>query len=122
MSSQKNYALKIFEAMNQREFSELEPLVSENIVFDFPGAGIITGKKKVLIFLKALLRKYPRLWFSVHEHIAEQDRVCVVWSNKGSNNSGIAYENRGVTIVRFENGLIAGISDYFKDTSFARDS
>jgi ketosteroid isomerase-like protein len=75
----------------------------------------------VLIFLKALLRKYPRLWFTVHEHISEQDRVCVVWSNEGSNSSGEAYENRGVTIVRFESGLIAGISDYFKDTSFTRE-
>ncbi len=121
MRTQKSCALLIFESMNRREFSELEPLVSEQLAFDFPGAGIVTGRKRVLIFLKALLRKYPRLLFTVHECIAEKDRVCVVWENEGRSASGQEYANRGVTVVHFENGLISLISDYFKDTSFAQD-
>jgi ketosteroid isomerase-like protein len=48
--------------------------------------------------------------------ITEQERAAVHWTNKGADRKGGVYENEGVTILRFENGKICFISDFFKDT------
>lgn len=108
----------IFSAMNSRDFSDVEPFMSDTMEFDFPGAGCISGKRRVLLFLNALLRKYPELIFSVSEIIIDDQRACAVWSNKGKDINKNHYENRGVTYIRFENDKIVFLSDYFKDTSF----
>jgi len=108
----------IFEAMNTKNMALLEPYLSEDVRFDFPGSGVIAGKKRVLIFLKALLRKYPDLVFQVHDSIAQPDRACCVWTNSARLDSPQPYRNSGVTIVHCADGLITFISDYFKDTSF----
>jgi ketosteroid isomerase-like protein len=110
----------IFKAMNTRDFSELEKIVSGDVVFDFPGAGRIEGYKRVIIFLKALLRRYPQLTFEVSEIITGSQRACVVWTNKGEDIEGNAYKNNGMTLLHFSEGKIKFISDYFKDTSFVR--
>jgi ketosteroid isomerase-like protein len=87
-------------------------------VFDFPGAGRICGPKKILTFLKALFRKYPRLKFTVEDILLEGDRACAVWSNEGEDSRGTPYRNCGMTLVHVAKGKIVFISDYFKDTSF----
>jgi ketosteroid isomerase-like protein len=108
----------IFSAMNSRDLTGLELHLADEAVFDFPGAGCITGKKKILLFLKVLFRKYPRLRFTVEDILLEGDRACAVWSNEGKDSHGTPYKNRGVTVVRIAQGKIIFISDYFKDTSF----
>jgi ketosteroid isomerase-like protein len=111
-------AEQIFAAMNSRDVSELTPYIAEEATFDFPGAGCITGKKRILLFFKILFRKYPRLTFRIDDIIVEGDRACTVWSNEGEDAHGTAYQNRGITLVRITDGEITFISDYFKDTSF----
>jgi len=108
----------IFTAMNSRDLTSLTQHLADGAVFDFPGAGCITGQKKILLFLKVLFRKYPRLRFTVEDILLEGDRACAVWSNEGEDSSGTPYRNRGVTVVRIAQGKIIFISDYFKDTSF----
>jgi len=110
----------LFTAMNSRDLPDLEKHLSEDAVFDFPGTDIIQGKKKVLLLLKILFRKYPRLTFAVQEIITEGNRACVVWTNEGESKEGEPYQNRGVTLIKVSNGLIVSLSDYFKDTSFVR--
>jgi len=110
----------LFTAMNTRELSELEECLAEDAVFDFPGAGTIVGKKKILLFLKILFRMYPRLTFTVQEIIIEGDQACAVWTNEGKSKEGRPYQNHGVTLLRVCNGQIVSLSDYFKDTSFVR--
>jgi ketosteroid isomerase-like protein len=114
----KELAQSIFVALNSRNLAELEQYLSETAVFDFPGVGSIEGRKKILVFLKVLFRKYPRLAFTVEEIIMEDDRACAVWTNEGEDKAGNTYQNRGITLVRFSDGEIVFISDYFKDTSF----
>ncbi|HUS86504.1 MAG TPA: nuclear transport factor 2 family protein [Bacteroidales bacterium] len=109
----------VFKAMNRRDFSILEPYLTEDVVFDFPGAGRIEGFKRVLIFLKALLRKYPVLVFDVSEVIIDEDRMCAIWTNEGKDIDGNSYSNSGNTVLNLSEGKITFISDYFKDTSFA---
>ena len=50
-------------------------------MFDFPGTDRVVGKKRVLIFLKALLRKFPDIIFQVQDVIADHDKACIVWTN-----------------------------------------
>jgi len=111
-------AEQIFAAMNSRDVSELTPYIAEDATFDFPGAGCITGKKRILLFFKILFRRYPRLTFHIDDIIVEGERACAVWSNEGENAQGASYRNRGITLVRTADGQITFISDYFKDTSF----
>jgi ketosteroid isomerase-like protein len=115
-------AEQIFIAMNSRDVSALAPYMAEDATFDFPGAGCITGKKRILLFFKVLFRKYPRLIFSVTDIIVEGERACAVWSNEGETAHGAPYQNRGMTLVHIVDGQIAYISDYFKDTSFAESA
>ena len=108
----------IFEAMNTKNMAILEPYLSMDVQFDFPGTVRVVGKKRVLIFLKALLRKYPDIVFQVQDVIANHDKACVIWTNSAQLESVHPYRNSGVTIVHCVSGLITFISDYFKDTSF----
>ena len=94
--------------------------MSENVALDFPGARRIEGFKSVQIFLKALLRKYSTLTFTVSEVIVEKERACVVWTNEGEHIDGNPYTNRGLTLMVFSENKITFISDYFKDTSFVK--
>ena len=115
-------AEQIFAAMNSRDVSELTPYIAEDATFDFPGAGCITGKKRILLFFKILFRRYPRLTFHIDDIIVEGERACAVWSNEGENAQGASYRNRGITLVRTADGQITFISDYFKDTSFVEST
>ncbi|NOY38640.1 MAG: nuclear transport factor 2 family protein [Chlorobi bacterium] len=111
-------AESIFRAMNRRDFAEVIDFVHEDIILDFPGATRMEGKKKVLLGLRILLRKYPELQFTITEIISENDKVCVVWTNKGRDLKGKPYANSGLSLFHTRDGRIIFISDYFKDTSF----
>ena len=112
------FARELFNTMNSRNFNDIEDLLDENVCFDFPGVKRSDGIRKTGILLNALLRKYPELVFSVQDVILDEDRACVVWTNKGIDVKNAAYENSGITLLHFKAGKISFISDYFKDTSF----
>jgi ketosteroid isomerase-like protein len=114
----RGYAEAVLTSMNTRDLSGLDQYLSENAVMDFPGTALLTGRKRILLFLKILFRKYPRLVFTVDEIIVEGDRACAVWVNEGEDSKQNPYHNRGITLVRVRAGQITLISDYFKDTSF----
>lgn len=104
--------------MNHRNYSDLENRLSEDAALDFPGAGRIEGRKRIISFVKALFRKFPRLEFSIKDIVVEDDRACIIWTNEGERVDGKPYNNRGVTFLQLSEGRIDFISDYFKDTSF----
>jgi ketosteroid isomerase-like protein len=108
----------LFAALNSRDLSSLEHHLAEDASFDFPGPGLISGRKKILLFLKILFRKFNRLTFAVERIIHNQDCACVIWTNDGQKKTGEDYRNRGITFLQFEGGKIIFLSDYFKDTSF----
>lgn len=115
-------ARELFNSMNNRDFSDIESLLDENVCFDFPGVKRTEGIRTTRILLSALLRKYRDLVFSVHEILLDKDRACVVWTNKGIDNKNHPYENSGITLLYFKAGKISFLSDYFKDTSFTLES
>ena len=119
---QKNHYRKlaqlVFDCFNDRDFAAVQPFVDENIIFNFPGAGDIRGDRRSLLFMKTLLRKYPKLQFHVAEIIVENNSAVAVWTNSGVNIEGQEYFNSGMTLFHFSESKISFISDYFKDTSF----
>jgi len=108
----------LYNCFNNRDFGRVEPYISEKVIFNFPGAGDISGKRRTLLFLKTLLRRYPQLEFSVSKTIVENNRAVAVWTNNGKDTEGNDYANSGLTLFHFEEEKIVFISDYFKDTSF----
>ena len=117
----KDITALVFLSMNKKEFDEVADFFADNLILDFPGIGQVQSKRRVIISLKAILRKYKYLKFTLVDFVEEDDKVCVIWSNEGEKNSGEKYENRGITFFRFENGKVNFISDYFKDTSFVEN-
>jgi len=116
--NQEKMAASLFLALNSRNFDGLELTVADEVVLDFPGAGRVEGYRKVVIFMKALLRRYQRLAFTLTDVFSTGDRACVVWTNEGEHADGNPYRNSGLTLFHFANEKIVFISDYFKDTSF----
>ncbi len=118
--NKKEIVYGIFKAMNERDFSNIEPFMAVSIILDFPGVKKAEGKKRVLLLLNAILRKYVEIKFDVHDVILEHNKAVAIWSNKGLTNSNENYVNRGLTLVEFKNDRVILLSDYFKDTSFTQ--
>lgn len=112
----------IFKAISNKDFSDMETFMDDNIVLDFPGVKRAEGKKRVLLLLNAILRKYVKIKFDVHDVILDHNKAVAVWSNKGLTNTNENYENRGLTLVEFYNEKVTLLSDYFKDTSFTKSN
>lgn len=108
----------LFTALNSRDLAPLDCCLAEDAAFDFPGPGLISGRKKIILFFKILFRKFSRLTFSVSKIVAEEDCACAVWTNEGADRTGTPYNNRGITLLELKAGKIVFLSDYFKDTSF----
>jgi len=117
--SNRRLAQAFMDALNKRDYSEFQKRITEGAALDFPGPGRIESQKKIISFIKALFRKFPKLEFTIHDVIVEKDRACIVWTNVGERNDGEPYDNSGITYMQMSDGKITFISDYFKNTSFA---
>ncbi len=116
--STRELAELVVTSIDKRDFTLYEKHVAEDAVLDFPGAEPVNGCRKIIVFLKAVLRKYPELNFTIENIVVDKESAAVVWSNVGKHKNGEPYYNRGITLVKIKNNEIVLISDYFKDTSF----
>jgi len=125
MNAEINYrelAELVFKAMNSCDFDTFETVITEDVVFDFPGAGRAEGDRRSLLLMRSIIRKFPKLHFDVTETIVEGNRACVIWTNEGEDLQGNSYSNSGATFIHFSADKICFLSDYFKDTSFIQSS
>jgi ketosteroid isomerase-like protein len=118
--SNRELAELVVTSMDKRDFTLYEKHVAEDAELDFPGAETVRGCRRIIVFLKAVLRKYPELKFTIENIIVDEAGAAVVWANKEKDKSGEPYSNRGITFVQMRDGKIILISDYFKDTSFLK--
>ena len=109
---------QIFQAMNSRDFGLLDPFMEDDVVFEFPGVDPAKGKKKVLLLMNVILRKYSELAFDLKDILVDKEKAIAVWTNHGISKAGKPYSNSGITLVEFRENKIVFLSDYFKDTSF----
>ena len=105
-------------SMDKRGFTLFEKHVAEEAELNFPGSELTKGCRRIIVFLKAVLRKYPELKFIIENIIVDKERASVIWSNKGKYKNGKPSSNRGITLMEIKAGQIVLVSDYFKDTSF----
>jgi len=118
--SNRELAALVVTSMDKRDFTLYEKHVAEDAELDFPGSETVKGCRRIIVFLRAVLRKYPELKFTIENIIVDEVGAAVVWANKGKFKNGEPYNNRGITIVQIRGGKIVIISDYFKDTSFLK--
>jgi ketosteroid isomerase-like protein len=107
---------RFFEFLGAQDLGQMAGFLKEDARLFFPKAHPMTGRERVLKFFQVLFRQYPELHFEVQHIIAEEDKVAVHWKNRGANRKNEPYENEGVTLFFFEDGLVALLSDFFKDT------
>ncbi len=117
----KEFSVYFFQILNERNYVEIENNLSENVGLDFPYKPVIQGRERVMIFLKALHRRYEYLLFDVKHVFNEANDICVIWENYGKTVSGEMYSNRGLTYIRLDaEAKVEFLSDYFKNTVFPK--
>ena len=109
-------ARAFFDAMMRGDKAELERLLAEDVVLDFPGTrfgGRFEGRRKVIVFVRQNQRLFrDGLRFDVHWVGVVGDRAIAQWTNAGVTKAGEAYTNRGATVFHEVDGRIALIEDY----------
>ncbi len=107
---------QFFEFLSAQSPGQMADYLKEDARLFFPKTQPLIGKERILKFFQILFRRYPELTFRVEHTIAQHDKVAAHWRNRGINRKNEPYENEGVTLFFFEDGLVALMSDFFKDT------
>ena len=107
---------QFFEFFSSQNLEQMANFLKKDTRLYFPKTQPLIGKERILKFFKILFRQYPELTFTIEHTIAEQEKVAAHWKNRGINRKKEPYENEGVTLFFFENGLVSLMSDFFKDT------
>lgn len=105
-----------FEAISCKDIGRLESDLSGDAVFRFPKTEDLLGRERILKFFRLLFRRYPRLSFEVKAILREGDCAAVHWTNQGQDRRGEDYANEGVTWMKWRDGKLVFISDFFKNT------
>ena len=61
----KNFILKFFNLINERELNALEKILTEDAQFHFPKTKPLLNKGRILKFMTFLWKMYPELHFNV---------------------------------------------------------
>ena len=109
-------ATQFFEFFSARDLAQMASFLKEDARLFFPKTQPLIGKERILKFFQILFRQYPELTFTVEHVITQQDKVAAHWKNRGINRKNEPYENEGMTLFLFEDGLVSLMSDFFKDT------
>lgn len=70
-------------------------------------------------FITWVHTSFPNIHFTVHDLIAEGDRVVSFWTMKGTHKSNKQMEQQGVIISRIANGKVAEDWEIFDRLSIA---
>lgn len=108
--------VEFFEFFSSQDLDRMANYLKADARLLFPKTQPLIGKEKILKFFKILFRQYPELIFTVEDTISEGDRVAAHWTNRGIDKKNEPYDNEGVTLFFFEDGLVYLLSDFFKDT------
>ncbi len=111
-----NKVNRFFEFFSAQSLEQMADFLKEDARLFFPKTQPLVGKQRILKFFQVLFRQYPELTFTIVHTIAQQDKVAVHWTNRGITRKNEPYENEGVTLFFFEDGLVYLMSDFFKDT------
>ncbi len=114
MSPNVELAKRFLDILGGESLSPLKELFCEDIRFEYPGLGAITGRGKAVLLLKKIMSRFETLQFEPIDFVQEGEKLCVTWKNDGRLKTGEAFRNEGITVLHIRNGAIGYVSDYFK--------
>jgi limonene-1,2-epoxide hydrolase len=108
--------------LESRELKRLERWFSDTTELWVPPAAPVTGGRRILAMFRAIFRMYADLHWKVTEvHAIGERRFFYLTDSWGTIGEATPYRNHVATVIVFdEEGRIASLSDYFKDTAIFR--
>jgi len=105
--------------LDAQEVDHLQAWFSAASVVWIPPRPPVRGARRIVALFRAALRGYRDIHWRVTRVHTVGPRQCIYFSESwGTRRSGAPYRNHIVTLVEFdEDGRIASLSDYFKDTA-----
>ena len=108
-----------FEALTLNDVDRASNVFADNGVLLFPGLRAIEGRPIVRRMLGIIRRKYEHIaWLPMGPTISSNGWMVTTWSVTGRFvGTSVPYENEVLSLARLDqDGKIAILSDYFKDT------
>jgi steroid delta-isomerase-like uncharacterized protein len=121
---------EFFDAMARRDIDAAMDLVSDDIVEDLAGVGVITGLTEERAFLTAFFGSFPDMKTEVIRVTADGRVVAVEWRRRGTFSgspwqglpaSGRSFDLRGAAFVEVDDGLISYVTAYSDSAQLGRD-
>jgi predicted ester cyclase len=109
MSIEENKAMmqRIWEELlNGGKTEKMNEFMATEYVYHGPGGHEIKGIEEMKRFSAWVHTSFPNMHFTVHDLIAEGDKVVSSWTMKGTHKSNKQMEQQGVIISRFASGKV----------------
>ena len=107
MSIEENKALaqRIWaEVLNEGKTEILNELFASNYVYHGPGGHELKGIEGFKKFVTWIHNNFPGAQFTIHDLIAERDKVVSFFTMKGTHKSNKPVNSQGIVIARIVNG------------------
>jgi steroid delta-isomerase-like uncharacterized protein len=121
---------EFFDAMARRDIEAAMDLVSDDIVEDLAGVGVISGLAEERAFLTAFFGSFPDMQTEVVRVTAQGRVVAVEWRRRGTFTgtpwqglpaSGRPFDLRGAAFAEVDDGLISYVTVYSDSAQLGRD-
>jgi steroid delta-isomerase-like uncharacterized protein len=122
-------ATEFFDAFGRRDVDALMQIVSDDIVEDLPGVGIVSGLDEERAFLTGLFGSFPDLTTEVTRITIDGRVAAIEWKRRGTFTgapwqglpaSGRAFESTGATFVEVVDGRVTKVTVYSDSAQVAR--
>ena len=105
-----------FDFWNEKNVAVLDEIAVEDVIFHFP-PGQAHQPPTLRKWFETALVAFPDVFFTLHDELAEGDKVVSRWSYEATNTgnflgretTSIRVQDQGIDIFRIENGKIAGM-------------
>lgn len=102
-----------FDFWNEKNVAVLDEIAVEDVVFHFP-PGQAHQPPTLRKWFETALIAFPNVFFTLHDELAEGDKVVSRWSYEATNTgnflgretTSIRVQDQGIDIFRIENGKI----------------
>ena len=116
MSIEKNKAVmqRIWkEILNEGNIGKANELVAKDYVYHGPGGQEIKGVEGFKKFMTWIHKSFPGVHFTLHDLIAEGDKLVSFFTMKGTHKSNKQVDFQGIVIVRIVNGKEVEVWEVF---------
>ena len=113
-------ASAIFNAINRRDFDQLEPLTTADVELLLPPGQLFEGRSGVERFLRTLDEILPDLILVAHHTYSGEDFSVVEWESFAHTAADRESSGLGVTVMRFDGDRVSRIHLYLDTAEWAR--